>query len=153
MKRALESAGFKIPREFRSVRYNAASHPGRPGLKGFKHGANCQHFACELLRHFGYEVPNLRSSELAADTKHFTIARRLRPFDLILFNRSETAWGAHVGIYLGNARVLHLCKAAGHPETWTLARFAATPAYKVRVIAKRLTRKIDPKSITGSIRS
>jgi len=105
---------------------------------GLEQGANCQHFAYEFLRHFGFELPNLRSSELWSDSKYSTVALRIRPLDLVLFNRSRKAWGAHVGVYLGEKEVLHLCKSAGCPETWTLDKFAATPAYRVFVGAKRL---------------
>jgi lipoprotein Spr len=127
----------EIPERFRRVPYNGRRHPGRAGARGLSDGANCQHYAYQYLRYHGYEVPNLRSSDLWADSKHSTVAGRLRRFDVVLFNREPSAWGAHVGVYLGNSRVLHLCKAVGHPEVRTLAQFASDPAYKIRIGAKR----------------
>ncbi|MGO9602285.1 MAG: NlpC/P60 family protein [Candidatus Binataceae bacterium] len=126
---------LRIPARFRNVRYDGSCYPGR--AQGLERGANCQHFAYEFLRHHGFEVPNLHSSELWTDAKYSTIARRIRPLDLILFNRTRKAWGAHVGVYLGDKQVLHLCKSAGCPEIWTLDQFAAMPAYRVLVGIKR----------------
>ncbi|MGO9454751.1 MAG: NlpC/P60 family protein [Candidatus Binataceae bacterium] len=126
---------LRIPARFRNVRYDGSCYPGH--AEGLRRGANCQHFAYEFLRHYGFQVPNLRSSELWTDANFSTIARRIRPLDLILFNRTRKAWGAHVGVYLGDKQVLHLCKSAGHPEIWTLDQFAATTAYRALLGAKR----------------
>jgi cell wall-associated NlpC family hydrolase len=132
---------IRVPRRFRKVRYNASRFPGSAGTRGLDDGANCQHFAYELLRHFGYEVPDLRSSNLWND-RHWTVmAKRLRPLDIVLFNRTRTAWGAHVGVYLGGGKIIHLCKQVGVPAIWTLARFAREDRYSVFLGAKRLRRK------------
>jgi hypothetical protein len=126
-----------IPARFRNVSYNGSSHPGSPKLRGFRHGANCQHFAYEFLRHFGFFVPNLRSSELWADRKFSKRVRRLRRFDLVLFNRRRASWGARVGVYLGDGTVLHLCKSVGRPAVWTFDDFAERREYRTMLGAKR----------------
>src|SRR5688572_13661830 len=72
----------RVPQHFLTVRYDGARFPGTPGVAGIAQGANCQQFAYELLRHFGYAVPDLRSSELWADTEHTSRADTLEPFDL-----------------------------------------------------------------------
>ena len=129
---------IRIPKSFLNVRYNGAKFPGAAGDPGLGEGANCQRFAYALLRHFGREVPNLRSSELWEDTKSTTLAKRLRPLDLMLFSADGKSWGAHVGVYLGAGRVIHLAKKIGKPAIWTTTQFAADPAYKKLVGAKRV---------------
>ena len=129
-----------IPARFRVVRYNGSCYPGSPGLRGLRRGANCQHFAYELLRHFGFDVPNLRSRELWADRKFSSRVHRLRRLDLVLFNRKRASWGAHVGVYIGGGKVLHLCKSAGRPQVWTLDEFAARSEYRTLLGAKRFHR-------------
>ena len=42
------------------------------------------------------------------------------PLDLVLFAASPDPWGADVGVYLGGADVLHLCKEVGFPVVWDL---------------------------------
>jgi murein DD-endopeptidase / murein LD-carboxypeptidase len=128
---------LKIPARFWRVRYNGACHPGKPGLDGFADGANCQNFAYELLCHFDREVPNFRSSELWADTRHSKIATRLRPLDLLLFNGTPQARGAHVAVYLGGGNAIHLCKAKGRPVIWSLKEFSQWDSYRVLIGAKR----------------
>jgi len=120
MSHAFSKRELEIPARFRRVRYDGSCYPGRPGLRGLRRGANCQHFAYELLREFGFTVPNLRSSELWSDRKFSSRVRQLRKLDLVLFNRKRASWGAHVGVYVGGGKVLHLCKSAGRPETCTL---------------------------------
>lgn len=131
------SCALKIPARFRDVPYHGNRYPGSLTPRGLKRGANCQHFAYEFLRHFGFTVPNLRSSELWADRRFSSRVRRLRRFDLLLFNRKRASWGAHVGVYLGGGKVLHLCKSVGRPAVWTLDDFAAREEYHTMLGAKR----------------
>lgn len=139
MKRGAASSAQSptIPARFRNVRYDGKCYPGSRGLRGLGRGANCQHYAYEFLRHLGFTVPNLRSSELWADKEFSSRVHRLRRFDLVLFNRKRAAWGAHVGVYLGGSRVLHLCKSIGLPAVWTLDEFAAREEYRTMLGAKR----------------
>lgn len=133
-----ETIDLAIPRKFLRVQYNGACYPDAPGLSGFERGANCQHFAYELLRHFGRAVPNLRSSDLWSDTRFTRRALKLRPLDLLLFNRTRRAWGAHIAVYLGRGRAIHLSKEIGIPIVWTLEEFAAHERYQVCLGAKRV---------------
>lgn len=80
--------------------YNGAHYPGAAQVKGLEGGANCQQFAYELLRYFGYFVPNLRSSDLWQDTLYTNVVTDLQPLDLVLWNKTADAYGAHVGVYL-----------------------------------------------------
>ena len=101
-------------------------------------GANCQAFAYALLRHFGRAISDFRSSDLWDDASETERVRDLEPLDLLLFNRTTDPYGAHVGLYLGEGRVIHLAKRVGLPAVWPLERFAREPGYEVFIGAKRV---------------
>jgi len=130
----------RIPRRFFRVRYDGRRGPGSAGVRCLGAGANCQRFAYEMLRHYGREIRDFRSSELWADTRITRRVTRLRPLDLLLFNRTRRAWGAHVAVYLGSGMAIHLCKAVGRPAVWSLDEFAACARYRVFLGAKRARR-------------
>src|ERR1700757_3112860 len=65
----LSQSPIKIPERFHQVLYNYDRYPGAPGVRGFVGGANCQQYAYEFLREFGYTIPDFRSSDLWEDTK------------------------------------------------------------------------------------
>ncbi|WP_433171887.1 NlpC/P60 family protein [Actinoallomurus sp. CA-150999] len=113
-----------------------AEHPG------IADGANCQLFAYEVLRHFGLEVPAFRSSELWADTEATKRVSAARPLDLILFNATSDAWGAHVGIWAGHDQILHLSSEIGHPAVWRMNDFAARDRYRTVIGIKRVIRLV-----------
>jgi murein DD-endopeptidase / murein LD-carboxypeptidase len=105
-------------------------------------GANCQRFAYELLRANGRAIGDLRSSDLWADTRDTMCVTDLEPLDLLLFNRTPDAWGAHVALYLGDERAVHLSKQVGRPVIWTLEQFTAEPRYRCFIGAKRSTTRL-----------
>lgn len=133
----LSASPLPIPPRFHGVPYNGALYPGAPGAAGLEGGANCQRFAYELIRHYGRAIPDFRSSELWADTAYTCIAEELAPLDLVLFHKMPSAWGAHVGVYLGEGLVIHLSKQIGLPAIWTFADFAQRPVYFCYIGAKR----------------
>ncbi|GAA3919331.1 hypothetical protein GCM10022244_30560 [Streptomyces gulbargensis] len=132
----------RLPADFWTVRYDGSRFPGsaavtrRPGLA---HGANCQLFAYEVLRRCGLVPPPLRSSDLWSDTGSTVRVPVPAPLDLLLFSASDDAYGAHVGVWVGDDAVLHLCAEAGTPAVWSLADFAARERYRVLVGIKRVT--------------
>ncbi|OKH99386.1 cell wall hydrolase [Streptomyces sp. CB02923] len=143
----------RLPAALRDVPYAGARHPGAAALPGsppydvppydVSAGANCQLYAYAVLRHFGREVPPLRSAELWADTAATARAEPPGPLDLVLFDAGEVpgrpaGYGAHVGVYLGPGQVLHLCKEAGRPAVWSYADFAERPRYARFLGAKRV---------------
>jgi hypothetical protein len=136
-----------VPARFMRVRYDGARYPGAAGARGLGAGANCQRFAYEMLRHFGREIPDFRSSELWTDARFTKRVTRMRPLDLLLFNRTRRAWGAHVAVYLGRGRAIHLCKALGRPAIWSLGEFAQCDRYRVFLGVKRA------RGVSGSMRS
>ncbi|MFJ8196404.1 hydrolase [Streptomyces sp. NPDC096152] len=132
----------RLPAALRTVPYAASRFPGSPAVAARPDpaaGANCQLYAYAVLRHFGLAPPPLRSSELWADTRDTVRVPRPRPLDLLLFNAVDDAYGAHVGVWADEDRVLHLCAEAGRPAVWTPADFAARERYRVLVGVKRVT--------------
>jgi hypothetical protein len=131
----------QLPAAFWAVPYVGRRFPGssavtgRPGLAA---GANCQLFAYEVLRHFGLAPPALRSSDLWSDTQATVRVSLARPLDLLLFNATDDAYGAHLGVWVGEGRVLHLCAEAGRPAVWTMTEFAARERYQVLIGIKRV---------------
>ena len=120
----------RLPPRFRDVPNVGAHSPGAPGVRGIARGANCQLYAYAVLRALGWAVPPLRSSELWADTEATAGGdAEPQPLDLMLFGATDDPFGAHVGLYEGDGRVLHLCEEVGRPVVWTLAEFAARPRY------------------------
>ncbi|WP_328931160.1 MULTISPECIES: hydrolase [unclassified Streptomyces] len=137
----------QLPPALWAVPYAGSRFPGssavadRPGLEA---GANCQLFAYEVLRHFGLNPPDLRSSELWADMESTTRVAVARPLDLVLFNADDEAYGAHVGVWVEGGRVLHLCAEVGRPVVWEMGEFAARRRYRVLVGIKRVVGSPQP---------
>ncbi|MEV0226171.1 hydrolase [Streptomyces sp. NPDC050704] len=137
----------RLPASFWTVPYVGRRFPGSPaaaaGRADLSAGANCQLFAYEVLRHFGLAPPALRSSDLWTDTR-CTIrvpSAQPQPLDLLLFNATDDAYGAHVGVWAGEGgggTVLHLCAEVGRPAVWAMPEFAARERYRVLIGVKRV---------------
>lgn len=134
----LAQSPIKIPARFREVRYNSGHYPGAPGVQGLKDGANCQQYAYEFLRAFGYQVPDFRSSDLWADTVNTVVSKCPEPFDLVLVHHKSDPWGAHVGVYLGNGLVLHLSQRIGAPAIEPLRSLTQRAEYCCLIGFKRI---------------
>jgi hypothetical protein len=142
---AFSLSPLPIPMRFHHVRYNGARYPGAEGVVGTGGGANCQQFAYELIRHFGFAPPDYRSSELWEDERHTQpVVGELAPCDLLLFNRTSTAWGAHVAVYLGSKLAIHLSQRAGVPVIWKIEDFSSRPEYACFIGARRARRAGEP---------
>jgi len=139
-----------VPARFFDVEYNAERYPGAPSVVGadlLHGGANCQLFAYELLRANGLCPPALRSSELWSDEAATEVVHEFEPLDLLLFNRTPDAYGAHVAVYVGDGRAIHLSRSVGRAAIWTIDEFLATPEYRCLIGAKRVrARSIDPQN-------
>jgi cell wall-associated NlpC family hydrolase len=110
--------------------------------KNLENGANCQTFVYEILKESQpWFVPDFRSSELWEDKKYTETVSNLEVSDIVFFNRNENSYGAHLGIYVGNNKVLHLCKEIGFPSIWDLKQFESNDKYKIFIGAKRLTKQ------------
>jgi murein DD-endopeptidase / murein LD-carboxypeptidase len=137
----LSQSSIEIPKRFHKVPYDGKCYPGAPGVRGLTAGANCQHYAYEFVRAFGFLIPNLRSSGLWADAAHTAAVKQPKPFDLVLVNGKPDPWGAHVGVYLGEHLVLHLCKKIGVPAVESLESLIQIPTYRNLVGFKRILAK------------
>jgi hypothetical protein len=129
-----------LPPEFLQVRFSERLIPGRQPELGLTAGSNCQRYAYSVLRVFGLSVPDLRSSDLWADEELLATVSEPEPLDLALFAAIPEPWGAHVGVYLGGAAVLHLCKEIGVPVVWDFKDFAERDRYASLIGFKRVRR-------------
>jgi lipoprotein Spr len=129
---------IEVPPHFFTVSYNGDCYPGAPGVSGIAEGANCQQFAYELLRYFGKRIPAFRSSDLWEDQEATFGVTSLEPLDLLLYNSTPRAWGAHVAVFLGEAQIIHLAKDLVRPVIWTHEQFLNTPKYRYFIGAKRV---------------
>lgn len=128
-----------IPEHFWRIRYDPNHDPDTPVLPSISESPNCQNFAYALLKHFGFEIFPFRSSSLWEDTSEtYLVLDELRPLDLLLFNRTKTSWGAHVALFLGEDRAIHLSKKQREPLIWPLAQFCELAEYRTFIGAKRL---------------
>jgi hypothetical protein len=133
----------RISADMWATPYAGARFPGsaavreRPGLAA---GANCQLFAYAVLELFGRKPAPWRSSDLWADTEMTCRVPVARPLDLALFNATDEPWGAHVGVVVGEERILHLCAEVGHPVVWSMGEFAVRDRYRTLLGFKRVLR-------------
>lgn len=133
-----------VPARLWAVPYVGARFPDscavaeQPGVTA---GAHCQLFAYEVLDYFGLAAPALRSNDLWADTQATVRVARARPLDLVLVNATSEAWGAHVGVWVGDEQVLHLSAEIGRPAVWRMSEFAARTRYRVLIGFKRVARR------------
>ena len=101
-------------------------------------GSNCQRFGYGVLGLFHLRVPPLRSLELWAEQQACATVVRPQALDLVLYSPTGGAFGAHVGVWLGEDLVLHLCAEVGQPTLWGNGEFAMRTRYAHRVGFKRV---------------
>ncbi|GAA2630833.1 hydrolase [Streptomyces vastus] len=131
----------RIPSVMWATPYAGARFPGSAAVRdrpGLTDGANCQLFAYAVLELFGLEPAAWRSSDLWADTRLTRRVAVAQPLDLVLFNATDESWGAHVGVVVGEGRILHLCAEVGRPAVWSMAEFAARERYRTLLGFKRM---------------
>lgn len=134
----------RLPEGIWGTPYVGRRFPGSRAVTekpGLAEGANCQLFAYEVLRHCSLTLPGWRSSDLWDDTGLTERVAHARPLDLVLFNATGDAWGAHVGVVVGEGRVLHLCAEVGVPAVWGMADFATRDRYRMLIGFKRVLRR------------
>lgn len=141
-----------VPKWFWQVPYVAARYPGAVPRGALREGANCQLWAYELLAHFGFFVPDLRSYELWHDKEATVAVEVQQPLDLVLFNADDEPWGAHVGVWVDAERVAHLSREMGYPAVWSLHDFAERERYRVLVGSKRPTLRNAPSTDSAPVR-
>jgi len=68
-------------------------------------GIDCSGFVQQVYKHFGYSTPRV-SRDMAKKYKKISISE-LKPGDLIFYGRVKDNYINHVGIYIGNNKVIH----------------------------------------------
>jgi len=126
-----------IPPEFLTITYNGKQTPDST-LSMFEHGANCQLFAYSLLAHFGVSIPSFRSSNLWEDETFTEKVDDPQAFDIMLFHKTPESWGAHVGLCIGEQKIIHLSKEVGVPEIKEYNRMGESDMYKYYIGCKRV---------------
>ena len=139
-----------IPKHFYQVKYVGARIPGVKNQSDLSLGANCQVFAYELLKANHLIPENLRSSELWRDIRYSRRVQQFKALDLMLYNNKASAFGAHMGVYLGEGRVFHLSQDIGYPEIALHSHLQQRPKYTIYIGAKRIQR-ISPASYTSPL--
>lgn len=128
-----------IPDDFWRIEFDRKHDRDSPNLPSVAESANCQNFAYSLLKHFGHEISPFRSSNLWEDARETAVVSgELMPLDLLLFNSTPRAWGAHVALYLGDSQAIHLSLKNARAVILPIARFQVLPEYRVLIGAKRL---------------
>lgn len=130
-----------LPTSFFTYKYNCAAYPGSDS--SVQNEANCQQFAYDVLKYFGYEIGDLRSDELWNDTIYTKKSETLQPLDLILVNKEDDPYGAHVGICIAEDKILHLTKKIGYPIVQSLSDLQTEPRYKYLVGIKSPIKKVS----------
>lgn len=128
----------EIPDRFYGVTYNSVVVPCDSWQGDFSLGANCQVFAYALLKHFGLSVPNFRSSELWDDVTWTRSTTLFCPLDLMLYNQNSDAFGAHVGVFVGEGEVFHLSLGNGTPKFELHSDLLKQDKYRCFIGAKRV---------------
>jgi cell wall-associated NlpC family hydrolase len=134
----LSRSTIRIPERFKKVLYDNNRYPGAPGAQGVARGANCQQYAYEFVRAFGFAIPDFRSSDLWADNANTRFSQRPKRFDLVLMHNVPDPRGAHVGVFLGNDLVLHLSKAIGVPAIESIQSMMRRAQYRHLLGFKRI---------------
>ncbi|MDW1637170.1 MULTISPECIES: hydrolase [unclassified Vibrio] len=127
-----------IPDRFKNVRYVSSRIPGCKDDSDLTLGANCQVFAYNLLRDFGLNPPNYRSSELWDDSEFSEVVIEFKPLDIMMYNDSTDSYGAHVGVYVGNGLVYHLSLSNGVPMLERHLDLLQQSKYQFFIGAKRI---------------
>lgn len=134
----MENEFIIFPKELMIVQYNGKIIPNGKTHNLLETGANCQVFAYHILRLNGYKVPDFRSSELWSDMEYSMVVHdNFQPLDILFFHKTKNPFGAHLAIYLGNDKVIHLSKSIRKPVIWTIEAFLQLEKYKVLIGGKR----------------
>ena len=134
-----------IPEWMMNIVYSGRIIPNNTKHDIIKTGANCQVFAFQILRDHDFYVPEYRSSELWADSEFSIVVKKdYEPLDILFFHKDEIAYGAHLAVYLGENKAIHLCKRVGLPVIWDMGVFFKYPEYQILLGGKRFKHYIAP---------
>lgn len=126
------------PENIGKIPYEYSAGPAASDPPSWLDGSNCQRFAYGVLSLFGIVCPALPSSDLWEEREVTRVTLSPEPLDLILFNSTTDSYGAHVGVWMTNTEILHLCQEVGKPASWSLVDFARRPRYAYMIGCKRV---------------
>jgi cell wall-associated NlpC family hydrolase len=131
---------INIPLFFFLIPYNGKVTPsGDISSNTLTEGANCQVFTYSFLQHFGINIkPTFRSKELWEDEEYTRQVTTPQTFDIVFFNKTKDPYGAHIGVYLSDNKIIHLSKIVGFPTIWDLKEFKNHQQYSIYLGAKRI---------------
>lgn len=129
---------IKFPERYMDIVYNPSIVPDKKEKNIINTGANCQVYAYELLRFNNKNIPDYRSRELWEDTIYSNIVSwEYQPLDILFFNKELNPYGAHLGIYIWDNKVLHNSKDIWKSSIFELNNFKEIGKYKICIWAKR----------------
>jgi len=129
---------IKFPERYMDIVYNPSIVPDKKEKNIINTGANCQVYAYELLRYNNKNIPDYRSKELWEDTIYSNIVSwEYELLDVLFFNKENNPYGAHLGVYIWDNKVLHNSKDIWKPAIFELDDFLRKEKYQFCIWAKR----------------
>jgi cell wall-associated NlpC family hydrolase len=83
----------------------------RYGGTSLTKGADCSGFTMAVYNEFGYELPHNAYGQMVAKSVKKVSMKKIKPGDLIFYGSSK-ANCSHVGMYIGNGKVVHASTAS-----------------------------------------
>ena len=135
----VKNKNIKLPPWYMDIKYNPKIIPYWICHDIQLSWANCQVYAYEILRFNDLFVPDLRSSELWSDSKDSTtISDNYELLDILFSNENNDSWGAHLGLYIWENKVLHNSKDIWWPAIFDIWDFTKINKYSCFLWGKRL---------------
>lgn len=127
-----------LPEWYMDIKYDSTNIPDWNQKDIRNTWANCQVYAYELLRYNNKSIPDYRSKELWEDTIYSTVVSwKYEPLDVLFFNKENNPYGAHLGVYIWDNKVLHNSKDIWKPAIFELDDFLRIEKYQFCIWAKR----------------
>ena len=139
-----ENNGIVFPYWYMDIPYNSKVIPNWMIHDIQLSWANCQVYAYEILRYNTIFVPDFRSRELWDDSEYSrVIPSEFEPLDILFFNKTNDPWGAHLGVYIWNNKVLHNSKDIWFPTIFDIEDFKKIHSYSCFLWGKRLKQNFE----------
>ena len=105
----------------------AKSFLGKPYVYGGSSpsGFDCSGFTSYVYKHFGYSLSRSASGQASNGTKVENMSD-LKPGDLVIYKNHSLTKIGHVGIYIGDNKMIH----ASEPKTGVIITDIDSKAYK-----------------------
>jgi peptidoglycan DL-endopeptidase LytE len=119
------SSGNVVQAAYRNLGARYVYGASRPG------GFDCSGFTMYVMRQFGVSLPH--SSSAQSRMGRSVSRSNLQPGDLVFFSRGTQGVIGHVGLYIGNGRMIH----ASTPSTGVIVSSLSEPYYASRYLGAR----------------